>query len=81
MLVEVAKKSGCSKAELFDFNKKLPIEKIVKSNTIGLTSGASAPEQLIQDFINEIKKFCKVSIEEVVTTEEKVTFKLPKTLN
>tara|TARA_Y100000590_G_scaffold93676_1_gene106157 strand:- start:645 stop:1589 length:945 start_codon:yes stop_codon:yes gene_type:complete len=80
-LVEVAKKSGCSKSELFDFNKKLPIEKIVKSNTIGLTSGASAPEQLIQDFINEIKKFCKVSIEEVVTTEEKVTFKLPKTLN
>jgi len=80
-LVEVAKKSGCNKSELFDFSKKLPIEKIVKSNTIGLTSGASAPEQLIQDFINEIKKFCKVSIEEIVTTREKVTFKLPKTLN
>ena len=80
-LVEVAKKSGCSKSELFDFSKKLPIDEIIKHKTIGLTSGASAPEKLIQDFILEIKKHCKVSIEEIITTEEKVTFKLPKSLN
>ncbi len=57
-MVEVAKKSGCKKSELFDFTKKLPIEDIVKNKTIGLTSGASAPEKLIQNFISEIKKHC-----------------------
>jgi len=80
-LVEVAKKSGCNKSELFDFTKKLPIKDIIKNKTIGLTSGASAPEKLIQDFILEIKKYCNVSIEEIITTKEKVIFKLPKELN
>ena len=50
-LVEVAKKSGCSRSELFDFSKDLPIDQIINSKVIGLTSGASAPEKLIQDFI------------------------------
>ena len=80
-LVEVAKKSGCKKSELFDFSNKLPINEILKSKTIGLTSGASAPEKLIQDFISEVRKHCDVSIEEIIVTKEKVTFKLPKSLN
>jgi len=80
-LVEVARKSGCSKSELFDFSKKLPINEIIKYKTIGLTSGASAPEGLIRNFISEIKKHCNVSIEEIITTKEKVTFKLPRSLN
>ena len=80
-LVEVAKKSGCKKSELFDFSNKLPVNEILKSKTIGLTSGASAPEKLIQDFISEVRKHCDVSIEEIISTKEKVTFKLPKSLN
>jgi 4-hydroxy-3-methylbut-2-enyl diphosphate reductase len=80
-LVEVAKKSGCKKSELFDFSKSLPINQIINSKTIGLTSGASAPEKLIQDFISEIRKHCDLSIEEVATAKEKITFKLPKALN
>ena len=80
-LVEVAKKSGCKKSELFDFSKSLPINQIINSKTIGLTSGASAPEKLIQDFISEVRKHCDLSIEEVVVTKEKVIFKLPKALN
>ena len=80
-LVEVAKKSGCKKSELFDFSKNLPIDQITSSKIIGLTSGASAPEKLIQDFISEVRKHCDLSIEEVVTTKEKVVFKLPKALN
>ena len=80
-LVEVAKKSGCNKSELFDFSKNLPIGDIISSKTIGLTSGASAPEKLIQDFISEVRKYCNISIEEVATTKEKVVFKLPKALN
>jgi len=80
-LVEVAKKSGCKKSELFDFSKDLPIDQIISSKIIGLTSGASAPEKLIQDFISKVKKHCDLSIQEVITTKEKVVFKLPKALN
>ena len=80
-LVEVAKKSGCVSSELITFNEKLPIDSIIKCNKIGITSGASAPEKLVQNFIIEIKKHCNVSMEEIVITKESVTFKLPKHLN
>ena len=80
-LVEVAKKSGCVKSELIPFNEKLPINLIAKCNKIGITSGASAPEQLVQDLISELKKSFNVSIEEIVLTKENVIFKLPKNLN
>ena len=80
-LVEVAKKSGCIKSELIPFNEKLPINLIAKCNKIGITSGASAPEQLVQDLISELKKSFNVSIEEIVLTKENVIFKLPKNLN
>ena len=80
-LVEVAKKAGCKKSTLIHFGKKLPIEEIKKCKKIGVSSGASAPERLVQNFIEEIKKNCNISIEEVVVAEEKVVFKLPKELN
>ena len=80
-LVEVAKKAGCVNSELIHFGKELPIEQIKKSKIIGISSGASAPEQLVQTLINEIKKNCEVSIEEIFVAEEKVVFKLPKELN
>ena len=80
-LVEVAKKAGCDNTELMHFGKELPIDKIKNSKNIGISSGASAPEQLVQNLISEIKKHCKVSLEEVIVAEEKVKFKLPKDLN
>ena len=80
-LVEVAKKAGCVNSELIHFGKELPIEQIKKSKIIGISSGASAPEQLVQTLISEIKKNCEISIEEIIVAEEKVVFKLPKELN
>ena len=80
-LVEVAKKSGCKNSELIFYGKNAPLEKIKSCKTIGLSSGASAPEELVQNFISEIKNDMDVSIEEVVTANEKVVFKLPKDLN
>ena len=67
--------------KLMHFGKKLPIEAIKKCKKIGISSGASAPEQLVQNLIKEIKKDCLVSIEEVVVADEKVIFKIPKELN
>tara|TARA_B100000029_G_scaffold399613_1_gene398360 strand:- start:513 stop:1457 length:945 start_codon:yes stop_codon:yes gene_type:complete len=80
-LVEVAKKSGCPNSVLVTFDEKLPMNSIIKCNKIGITSGASAPEQLVQNLISDIKKYCSVSIEEFVLTKEDVTFKLPRSLN
>jgi 4-hydroxy-3-methylbut-2-en-1-yl diphosphate reductase len=80
-LVEVAKKAGCINSELIHSDRKLPIEQIKKCKKIGISSGASAPEQLVQNLINEIKENCNVSIEEIIVAEEKVVFKIPKDLN
>ena len=77
-LVQVAKKAGCANSQLINFEKIFPIDEIIKCSKIGLTSGASAPEKLVQDFIIEIKKHIKVSIQELPGTTENVTFKLPK---
>ena len=80
-LVEVAKKAGCKNSQLMHSEKEIPFEEINNSNTIGISSGASAPEKLVQTLLNNIKRDRKVSIEEVVVAEEKVVFKLPKELN
>jgi 4-hydroxy-3-methylbut-2-enyl diphosphate reductase len=80
-LVEVAKKAGCKNSLLMHFGKELPIAEIKKCKKIGISSGASAPEDLVQNLIDEIKKNCNVTIEEVVVAEEKVVFKLPKEFN
>ena len=79
-LVEVAKKAGCSNSQLMHSEKKIPYSEIDSSSTIGISSGASAPDKLVLSLLNSIKKDRKVSIEEVVVAEEKVVFKLPREL-
>ena len=76
-LVEVAKKSGCKNSELIDFEKKIPIKKIMKCKTIGISSGASAPEILVKKFINEIKEKIDKKIKEIKIIKEDVYFKIP----
>ncbi len=80
-LVEVAKKAGCKNSQLVSFDSELPINKIIECRKIGLTSGASAPEKLVQEFITKIKMYSKVTIEELEIVKENVTFKLPSSLN
>ena len=50
-------------------------------SVIGISSGASAPEKLVQNLLDNLRKDRKISIEEVIVAEEKVVFKLPKELN
>tara|TARA_B100000963_G_scaffold361638_1_gene398321 strand:+ start:2839 stop:3783 length:945 start_codon:yes stop_codon:yes gene_type:complete len=80
-LVEVAKKAGCKNSFLMHHGKDLPVDEIKKSSAIGISSGASAPEGLVQNLIKKIKEKFEVSIEEIKVAEEKVVFKLPKELN
>ena len=79
-LVEVAKKAGCVKSYLINFKNELPIKEIVECSKIGLTSGASAPDKLVQSVIAEIKKHTEISIDENISSKESVTFKLPSSL-
>ena len=80
-LVEVAKKSGCSSSYLIHSQSEIPFEKIENANTIGISSGASAPEVLVENFISELKKRFTINIDEVEIIKEDVIFKIPKKLN
>ena len=80
-LVEVAKKSGCSNSQLIHSKSEIPFDLIKNSNTIGISSGASAPEVLVDNFINELKERFTVTIDEVEIIKEDVVFKVPKKLN
>ena len=80
-LVEVAKKSGCENSHLIHSESSIPYGKIENCNTIGISSGASAPEILVENFINDLKNKFSISIDEVEIIKEDVVFKVPKKLN
>ena len=80
-LVEVAKNSGCTNSRLIHSESDVPFEEIEKYKTIGISSGASAPEILVDNFINNLKKKFTISMEEVRIVKENITFKIPGKLN
>jgi len=80
-LVEVAKQFGCDKSELIYSETNLPIEKIINCKVIGISSGASAPEVLVENFINKIGEKIDIEMEEVEITKENIIFKTPGKLN
>ena len=80
-LVEVAKNNGCNKSELIHFDSKVPFDKIANCKTIGISSGASAPEILVEEFIKKLKKEFTIEVEEVEIIKENIIFKIPGKLN
>ena len=76
-LVEVAKNNGCDKSELIHSESNVPIDKISNCRIIGISSGASAPEALVNEFIDKLKKEFTVEIEEVEIVEENIIFNIP----
>jgi len=80
-LVEVAKKSGCENSFLIHSESIIPFDAIQKAKTIGISSGASAPEILVTNFINELRKKISFKIEEVEIIKENIVFNIPKKLN
>ena len=80
-LVEVAKKSGCENSLLIHSESEIPFDKIDRCKTIGISSGASAPEILVKEFIDNLKKKYNIKIENTEVIKEDVTFKIPGKLN
>jgi 4-hydroxy-3-methylbut-2-enyl diphosphate reductase len=80
-LVEVAQQSGCTASELIHSESPVPYSKIKNCKTIGISSGASAPEVLVNNFIDKIKSEFDVKIEEVEIVKENIVFKVPGKLN
>ena len=77
-LVEVALRAGARAAHLIDDASGLDWAWLEGVRTLGLTAGASAPERLVQGVIEAIAARRPVTVEEIETARETVTFKLPR---
>jgi 4-hydroxy-3-methylbut-2-enyl diphosphate reductase len=79
-LVEVGKRSGAKGAYLIDDARGLDLAWLDGVSTVGVTAGASAPELLVQGLIDRLGEAFDVTVEEVDTVRETVSFKLPRKL-
>ena len=79
-LVEVAGRSGCARAQLVQRAGDIDWSVLDGVGSLGITAGASAPEQLVEEVLAAVRERYEVRIEEVSVTEEDVTFKLPAAL-
>ncbi len=76
-LVSVAQKNGTN-AELFENVYKIP-KKVFEYEKIGITSGASVPEVLIEEVLNKMKDINKkIETESLQIKKENLKFPLPK---
>jgi 4-hydroxy-3-methylbut-2-enyl diphosphate reductase len=78
-LVEVAERCG-AQARLIQRAAEIAPEWLDGVEVLGLTAGASAPEALIQEVLDRLAAWRDVTVEQVVTAEEKMVFKLPRQL-
>ena len=79
-LVDVAKDGGCTEAHLIEDYKKIDWKKVAKANSIGVTSGASAPDHLVMEVISSIQKKFETSLVYDTTRKENIEFKVPPVL-
>jgi 4-hydroxy-3-methylbut-2-enyl diphosphate reductase len=79
-LVEVALGCGCPQAYLVQRADEIDWAWLENVETLGITAGASAPELLVQQVIDELKRRFDVAIDEVSVTTETTHFKLPRAL-
>lgn len=78
-LAEVAVRSG-TPAHLIQRGTDVEAAWLDDVETIGLTAGASAPETLVREVVARLAEFRTIAEEQVVTAEERITFKLPRQL-
>ena len=79
-LVEVALAYGTPRALLLQNAVDLDLAFLAGVKVLGLTAGASAPEELVQEVIAAIGKHYAVTVQEIRLADENVIFKLPRVL-
>jgi 4-hydroxy-3-methylbut-2-enyl diphosphate reductase len=79
-LVEVARQAGCPRALLIAGAEDIDWAQLSQAAHIGLTAGASAPEEIIQEVIDAFAARFTLSVHEMDGREEHVNFKLPRQL-
>lgn len=79
-LVEVALEGGAQASYRVDKADELELSWIDGAKTIGVTSGASVPEILVRDVVEQLKEWGFTTVEPVFTVQEDVHFSLPKNL-
>lgn len=79
-LVEVAMRAGAGGSKLVASAEDVDWSWFKGVETLGLTAGASAPEDLVQSLIDACAERYEVSVEEIRVTDENVVFKLPRIL-
>ena len=79
-LVEVARISGCQDARLIGEADDILWNDVSQYQHVGLTAGASAPEDIIQEVIAAFEQRFDLSVKILDGVEEKVHFKLPRGL-
>ncbi|MSX02024.1 MAG: 4-hydroxy-3-methylbut-2-enyl diphosphate reductase [Actinobacteria bacterium] len=78
-LVEVAREHG-ARSYLIDNESQVLDEWLDGVETLGITSGASAPEELVQRLVDSFRDRGTADVEEFEVVEEDVRFMLPKTI-
>jgi len=76
-LVEVAREHG-SESWLIDNHTQVRPEWLEGVRTVGITSGASAPEVLVEDLVSYFRDLGVDDVSELRTVDESVRFMLPK---
>ncbi len=79
-LVEVALTAGAGASYLIDYAKEIDDAWLDGVDTVGVTSGASVPELLVQGVVDYLGERGWGSVEEITTAEETLTFSLPREL-
>lgn len=79
-LVEVALQYGAKRAELVDFAREVDESWFEGVATVGVSSGASVPDVLVQEVLDLLAEYGYSDVEPVVTAEEDILFSLPKEL-
>jgi len=78
-LVEVAREHG-AESFLIDNEQQVRPEWLEGVETLGITSGASAPEELVQRLVDRLCADGETEVEEFTVVEEDVRFMMPKTI-
>jgi 4-hydroxy-3-methylbut-2-enyl diphosphate reductase len=79
-LVEVALEHGARAAYRVDYASEIQQEWLDGASSVGVTSGASVPEVLVQEVLAELADAGYASVTEITTAEEDLMFSLPKEL-